>query len=40
MLEVRVGQSMRFAATEPENVITATLHSEVDKLLTTDQPTS
>jgi long-chain acyl-CoA synthetase len=35
-LEVRIGQPVRFAANELENVITAQLHSEVDKLLTTD----
>jgi long-chain acyl-CoA synthetase len=34
-LEVRIGQPVRFAANELENVITAQLHSEVDKLLTT-----
>ena len=33
-LEVRVGQSIRFAATESEAAITARLHSEVEKLLT------
>jgi len=35
-LEVRVGQPVRFAANEPEAVITARLRSEVDKLLTSD----
>jgi long-chain acyl-CoA synthetase len=34
-LEVRVGQPIRFAATESEAAITARLHSEVEKLLTT-----
>ena len=34
-LEVRVGQPVRFAANEPEAVITARLQSEVEKLLTT-----
>jgi long-chain acyl-CoA synthetase len=33
-VEVRVGQPLRFAANELENVITARLHSEIDKLLT------
>src|SRR5258705_3555626 len=33
-LEVRVGQPIRFAATESEAAITARLHSEVEKLLT------
>jgi long-chain acyl-CoA synthetase len=33
-LEVRVGQPIRFAATESEATITARLHSEVEKLLT------
>jgi long-chain acyl-CoA synthetase len=32
-LEVRVGQPIRFAATESEAAITARLHSEVEKLL-------
>jgi long-chain acyl-CoA synthetase len=34
-VEVRVGQPMRFAANEPESAITARLHSEMEKLLTT-----
>ena len=34
-LEVRVGQPIRFAASESEAAITARLHSEVEKLLTT-----
>ena len=34
ILEVRVGQPVRFAPTEPENAITTRLHSEVEKLLT------
>jgi long-chain acyl-CoA synthetase len=34
-LEVRVGEPIRFAATESEAAITARLHSEVEKLLTT-----
>jgi long-chain acyl-CoA synthetase len=34
-LEVHVGQPVRFAANEPEAVITARLQSEVEKLLTT-----
>jgi long-chain acyl-CoA synthetase len=34
-LEVRVGQPIRFAANESEAAITARLHSEVEKLLTT-----
>ena len=34
-LEVRVGQPVRFAANESEAAITARLHSEVEKLLTT-----
>jgi long-chain acyl-CoA synthetase len=34
MLEVRVGQPIRFAANESEAAITARLHSEVEKLLT------
>jgi long-chain acyl-CoA synthetase len=34
-LEVRVGQPIRFAATESEAAITARLHSEVEKLLNT-----
>ena len=33
-LEVRVGEPIRFAATESEAAITARLHSEVEKLLT------
>jgi hypothetical protein len=33
MLEVRVGAPVRFAANELESVITARLHSEVEKLL-------
>ena len=33
-VEVRVGQPIRFAATESEATITARLHSEVEKLLT------
>ena len=33
-LEVRVGQPIRFAASESEAAITARLHSEVEKLLT------
>jgi long-chain acyl-CoA synthetase len=33
-VEVRVGQPIRFAATESEAAITARLHSEVEKLLT------
>jgi long-chain acyl-CoA synthetase len=32
-LEVRVGEPIRFAATESEAAITARLHSEVEKLL-------
>jgi len=34
MLEVRVGQPIRFAASESEAAITARLHSEVEKLFT------
>jgi long-chain acyl-CoA synthetase len=34
-LEVRIGQPIRFAASESEAAITARLHSEVEKLLTT-----
>jgi long-chain acyl-CoA synthetase len=34
MLEVRVGEPIRFATTESEAAITARLHSEVEKLLT------
>ena len=35
-LEVRVGQPARFAASEPENTITARLHSQIEQLLTAD----
>jgi long-chain acyl-CoA synthetase len=34
-LEVMVGEPIRFAASESEAVITARLHSEVEKLLAT-----